>query len=161
MPPARPWERLMALPSIAAASPGASWAAAWVHSIKQLWNRAGSRRENTPPKSLPPRKRGCRGRGCRGATPELAPCHDRGKVLNHSSLLSPKSSICTQLPAPQIPAQIAIVTMSKRLRRLARSIPGSSKDSKQSIMDALSPFTITPSHLHRIDTQYRHPMTQV
>ena len=50
------------------------------------------------------------------------PLGNSRKDLNHSSLQLPKSSISAQLSAPQIVPQMAMVTISKSLCRLVRSI---------------------------------------
>ena len=97
--------------------------------MKQLWNCSGSSRENTSPK----------------VSWDGMPPGSSKKVWNYSSLLQPNISICTHESAPQMIAQMAMVMMSSSLCRLERSILGSSKVAKQSIMDV--PFDFAMNHL--------------
>ena len=113
---------------MATTSPGSRFATAWLHSIKHSWKRSGSSRENTSPK----------------VSWDGMPFPSSRKVRNHSSLLLPNISTWTHESAPQITAQMAIVMMSSNWCRLHRSILGSSKSPKYSIIDAPLPLSITP-----------------
>ena len=113
---------------MATTSPGSRFATAWLHSIKHSWKPSGSSRENTSPK----------------VSWDGMPFPSSRKVRNHSSLLLPNISTWTHESAPQITAQMAIVMMSSNWCRLHRSILGSSKSPKYSIIDAPLPLSITP-----------------
>ena len=138
LPRVRSWERRTVLPSMATTSPWVSWATAWTHSIKQRWNCSGSSRAKTSPK----------------VSWEGIPLGSSRKVLNHSSLQLPKSSISTQLSAPQIVPQMAIDTISKRWCRLVRSILGSSNAWKYSTKGAPIASTITTPPQFRNHSYY-------
>ena len=99
---------------MATTSPGSNSAMAWVQAMKQLWNCSGSRRAKTSPK----------------VSWEGTPLGNSRKVWNHSSLLLPKSSTCTQESAPQMVAQMAMAMMSTSLWRRVRSTLGSSRSAK-------------------------------
>ena len=113
---------------MATTSPGSRFATAWLHSIKHSWKRSGSSRENTSPK----------------VSWDGMPLGRSKKVRNHSSLLLPNISTWTHESAPQITAQMATVMTSSNWCRLHRSILGSSKSPKYSIIDAPLPLSITP-----------------
>ena len=137
----RSCERRTVLPSMATTSPCRTSLTASTHSVKQRSNCSASSMAKTLPKV-----------SCEGM-----PLGNSSILRSHPSLRTPNASMSTQLSAPAMAPQSAMVRISISLWRLVRSIRGSTRLPKCSVSDAVSllamghpPSEIDPKSIPRL-----------